>query len=139
MLPEQPANSGAVAFVGSLREASDELRSIADQIEEAEVAGDTARVEALTGEADEHIAENLPIVPTLAIATYLSSVTDDLDSRRDLQAALEDVLQALNGGDATNLQRAFVSLQAVIEGVSVPDGETVSGVDSNLLARFGGR
>ncbi|HSW41020.1 MAG TPA: Hsp70 family protein [Patescibacteria group bacterium] len=139
MLPERPANPGAVAFIDSLRDASDELRSIADQLEEAEEAGDAERADALIAQADEHINENLPIVPSLAMATFLTGATDDLDARRDLQAAVEDVLQALGTGDAADLRLAFASLRSVMDGVNLPDRSTPGGVDANLLARFGRR
>jgi len=51
----------------------------------------------------------------------------------------QDVRQALATGDATDLQLAFQSLQEVMSSVTMPSGESASGLDANLLARYGQR
>ena len=136
MLPDRARNPGATDFLDELRNASDELRSLADDIEKAELSGDAELVQQLTESAETHMADNLPIVPTMALAALMANATDDLDARRDLQAGIEDVKQALATGDASDVGAAYSSLQAVISGVTLPDGEAKSGADANLLTRY---
>jgi hypothetical protein len=136
MLPERGINPGATEFLDELREASDELRAMADQIEEAEKSGEVDRTEQLTAGADEQINENLPLVPTLSMAVFLASATDDLDARRDLQAGIEDVLQSLATGNGEDVRQAYESLQSITSSVRLPAGATPGGVDANLLTRF---
>ncbi len=135
LLPGSSHNPGAQAFVEELREASAELERIADRIEVAARAGDSAAVARLEQEAEDHIEENLPITPTLALAAVLATVTDDLDGRRDLQAGLEDVRQAISMGSVEDVRLAFSSLNDVMSRVKFPDHE-VAGADANLLARY---
>jgi len=135
ILPRSSHNPGADAFVEELRDASTELERIADRIDAAERAGDTATVERLYQEADEHVEANLPIAPTLALAAVLASVTDDLDARRDLQAGIEDVRQAISMGSVDEVRSAFESLNAVMSNVSLRDPD-LPGADANLLARY---
>jgi hypothetical protein len=135
ILPGSSHNPGARAFVEELREASSELERIADRIETAEKAGDTAEAERLRQEADDHVEENLPIAPTLALAAVLASVTDDLDARRDLQAGIEDVRQAISMRSVDDVKLAFASLNAVMSRVQLPDHD-LPGADANLLARY---
>jgi Ethanolamine utilization protein EutJ (predicted chaperonin) len=135
ILPGSSHNPGAQAFVEELREASSELERIAARIETAEKAGDTAEAERLRQEADDHIEENLPIAPTLALAAVLASVTDDLDARRDLQAGIEDVRQAISMRSVDDVKLAFASLNAVMSRVQLPDHD-LPGADANLLARY---
>lgn len=135
ILPASSHNPGADAFVEELRDASAQLERIADRIDAAERAGDAAAVERLHQEADEHVEANLPITPTLALAAVLASVTDDLDARRDLQAGIEDVRQAISMGSVDDVKSAFESLNAVMANVSLPDHD-LPGADANLLAQY---
>lgn len=134
-LPRSARNPSTGAFMDELRAHTQALEEIADRIEAAEASGDKVAVERLCGEADEFINENLPIVPSLAMAAMMANVSDDLDARRDLQAGIEDVRQALSTGGADDAGNAFQSLQSVMSEVVLPDHDVV-GVDANLLTRM---
>ena len=135
ILPGASHNPGAQAFVEELRDASVELEHIADRLEQAEKAGDTAEAERIRDEAEAHIQDNLPIAPTLALAAVMAAVTDDLDARRDLQAGIEDVRQAISMGSVDDVKLAFASLNEVMSRVQLPDHE-LPGADANLLAKY---
>lgn len=135
ILPGASHNPGAQAFVEELRDASVELEHIADRLDQAEKAGDTAEAERIRDEAEAHIQDNLPIAPTLALAAVMAAVTDDLDARRDLQAGIEDVRQAISMGSVDDVKLAFASLNEVMSRVQLPDHE-LPGADANLLAKY---
>ena len=135
ILPGNSHNPSSRAFVEELRAASQELAGIADRIERADQAGDRAAGARLRAEADEHIRENLPIVPTLAIAAVMASITEDLDVRRDLQSGIEDVRQAISMGRVEEVGLALESLNVAMSRVRLPDREA-GGVNANLLARY---
>lgn len=135
MLPASAANPGAEAFIDELRETSRRLGALADRIDRAAAAGDHAAASRLRSEADSVIDDGFPIVPILSLAALKAHVTEDLEARRDLQAAIERVRQAVGYGNADDLVAAMENLQDAMALAPWPDGDP-SGPASDLLIRY---
>lgn len=134
-LPDSTRNPGARDLVTSLKAAAEELNEIADRMAAAEKAGDEAAVGRLESEATSFVETRMSFVPSLSMAMYYAHAVDDLDTRRDLQTAIEGVRSSLATGGGDVFNAAVESLFAVVDSVQLPDSE--ESPDHHLLSRLG--